>query len=208
MLGPKQLWIPNIFGSKNIWITKIGSKKVLDTEAYWVQINVRSKNLLSPKFCRAQKNISLKKYWEKMNFQIFVGRLKCSIQKMLCQKKIWVQIMGQKMIIISTHLYFFRYPIFWVCGGLKIQNLFFNRFSRHCRQFWPTLIFLILTTKKCWIQKMLCQKNQVPTKSLNSREILEDCCKSLLFYWINCPIYRYFWRNENKCPADSQEVKS
>ena len=55
MLGPKQFWIPNNFGSKIIWITKIGSKKVLDAEAYWVQINVRSKNLLSPKFFRAQK---------------------------------------------------------------------------------------------------------------------------------------------------------
>ena len=87
MLGPKQFWIPNNFGSKNIWITKIGSKKVLDTEAYWVQINVRSKNLLSPKFCRAQKNISLKKYWEKNEFSNFCRSIKVLDPKNVVSKK-------------------------------------------------------------------------------------------------------------------------
>ena len=60
MLGPKQFWIPNNFGSKNIWITKIGSKKVLDTEAYWVRINLKSKHILSPKFVRAQQMLGSK----------------------------------------------------------------------------------------------------------------------------------------------------
>ena len=71
MLSPKLYWIPDNCGSKSIWITKIGSNKLLDTEAFLVPINVRSKNILSPKFVKAQKMLGskqilhLKKYWVK-----------------------------------------------------------------------------------------------------------------------------------------------
>ena len=94
-MDPKQFWLQKYLDNK------IESKKVLDTETYWLQINVRSKDILSPKFCRAQQNLSLKKYWvpkksEKNEFSKKISPLKCLLQQMLCQKKCGFTQIGQK----------------------------------------------------------------------------------------------------------------
>ena len=57
------------------------------TEAYWVQINVRSKNILSTKLLRAQNKFTSKEILgqqivgqTKWNTQQMLGPLKCQVQ--------------------------------------------------------------------------------------------------------------------------------
>ena len=69
-MGPEQFWVSRVLGAKNYWApNKFGSQIIMGPEIFWVLKNFEAKlpeNLGVPKFVGPKEFRDPKKFWSKI----------------------------------------------------------------------------------------------------------------------------------------------